>query len=257
MGGYVTVPVGVACKLLGIPLILHEQNAIPGLSNRLLRPLADQCFSGFPGTFKQASVRPVGNPVRPALAAVPPYQGPGSTFNILIFGGSLGAQSLNEIVPQALRLIPTSHRLSIVHQTGDPTREAAEKAYRDCPHEWRLENFIEDMPAHYAQADLIIARSGALTVSEIATVGRTAIFIPYPRAVDDHQTANAMHLVSCQAALCVQEKDLTSEALAQIILHLMTHPETLIDMAKRARTQTHQAALTTIVDYLESLPKKD
>ncbi|MGH8561955.1 MAG: undecaprenyldiphospho-muramoylpentapeptide beta-N-acetylglucosaminyltransferase, partial [Nevskiales bacterium] len=200
LGGFVAGPGGFAAWLLGRPLIIHEQNAIAGLTNRLLARLARRVLEAFPDTFPVSGKRlTVGNPVRPEIAALPPPEqrlaGRSGAVRMLVLGGSLGALALNRGVPQALALLPPELRPDVRHQAGR-TLDEANKAYAAAGLDIQPEAFIEDMAAAYAWADLLVCRAGALTVAELAAAGLPALLIPFPHAVDDHQSANAHYLVS-------------------------------------------------------------
>ncbi|WMO14829.1 undecaprenyldiphospho-muramoylpentapeptide beta-N-acetylglucosaminyltransferase [Pseudoalteromonas piscicida] len=237
MGGYVTGPVGVAAKLLGIPLVIHEQNAVAGMSNKLLAKIASRVLAGFPGAFNEQLALVVGNPVRASVAEISdkPVSVP---LNLLIVGGSLGAKALNETVPEGLKLLQqqiASIGLSIRHQSGKHNQDDTQQRYESAGINAEVSEFIHDMDAAYAWADLVICRAGALTVSEIAAAGKTAIFVPFPHAVDDHQTANAQFLVSAGAAFILQQTALTPETLATTLQPLVIEPQKIATMAAKAR----------------------
>lgn len=222
MGGFVCGPGGLAARSLGIDLYLHEQNAIPGLTNKLLAPLAKRVFCGFPPvSLSSEKVEVVGNPVRAEIEAVAPLQQESiaNQNTLLIIGGSRGARALNQVLPQALKLIDQHLRPKIQHQTGEADFAATQQAYAQAGVEADVQPFIENMAQAYAQARIVVARSGALTVSELMAVGRPAILIPFPFAVDDHQTANAQVMQKLSAADVIQQNDLTSTLLAQRISH--------------------------------------
>ncbi|ODB36761.1 undecaprenyldiphospho-muramoylpentapeptide beta-N-acetylglucosaminyltransferase [Pseudoalteromonas sp. BMB] len=237
MGGYVTGPVGVAAKLLGIPLVIHEQNAVAGMSNKLLAKIASRVLAGFPGAFSEKLAQVVGNPVRASVAEISdkPVSVP---LNLLIVGGSLGAKALNETVPEGLKLLQqqvASIGLNIRHQSGKHNQDDTQQRYESAGINAEVSEFIHDMDAAYAWADLVICRAGALTVSEIAAAGKTAIFVPFPHAVDDHQTANAQFLVSAGAAFILQQTALTPEMLATTLQPLVIEPQKIATMAAKAR----------------------
>jgi UDP-N-acetylglucosamine--N-acetylmuramyl-(pentapeptide) pyrophosphoryl-undecaprenol N-acetylglucosamine transferase len=243
MGGFVSAPGGLAARILGIPLVIHEQNAIAGMSNRYLARMARKVLQAFPASFPakvQAEV--IGNPVRAEIAQLAdPAERMGQRViqdqpvRLFVIGGSLGAQALNEQVPQALALLPKAQRPQVCHQAGKGKTEVAKQAYQDLGVQAEVCTFMDDMAEVYAQADLLICRAGALTVSEIATAGVAAIFIPFPYAVDDHQTANAQYLVAAGAARLIQQSELSAESLAQVLNELCADRRQLIEMAKRAR----------------------
>ncbi len=256
MGGFVTGPGGVAAKLSGKPLLIHEQNAIAGLTNKLLSRIANRVLQAFPNTFKGSKVGHTGNPVRSDIASLP---APAKRFTeregrlrLLVVGGSLGAMALNEVIPQALKMVPESQRPEVRHQSGkrhlDVTRAAYEKAGVDT----EVMPFIDDMAAQYEWADLVICRAGALTVSELALAGVASILVPYPYAVDDHQTANGGYLVEEAAALLVQQHDMTPDSLAQILKSYCSDVEDgrkkLVTMAENARRLAKPEATADVAE---------
>jgi len=233
LGGYVAFPGGMMASLLNRPLALHEQNAIAGLANRILAGLSDKAMVAFPEAIKGAEW--TGNPVRADIAAIPPpeqrfaaRQGP---LRLLVVGGSLGAQALNEAIPKALSLLP--QKFLVVHQAGEKHLEILKQNYLASGVEGELVAFIDDMARRYAAADLVICRAGAMTIAELAAGGMPSILVPFPHAVDDHQTANARFLADRGAAILVQQKDLSAERLASLIESL-DRPK-LLDMARKAR----------------------
>ncbi len=243
MGGYPSFPGGLMASLLRKPLVIHEQNAIAGLSNRLLACLADKVAVGFPAAFTHAEDKPIpcgkvrsiwtGNPVRAEISAAKTDKtdrtGP---LRILVIGGSLGAAALNRAVPQALSLIDKAERPEIVHQAGAKHLADLRERYAKLGVQADTRDFIEDMAAVYAWCDLAITRAGALTVAELAAARVPAFLVPYPHAVDDHQTRNAAFLVECGAARLIAETELSAERLAQFLRQLdRAH---LNDMARRA-----------------------
>jgi UDP-N-acetylglucosamine--N-acetylmuramyl-(pentapeptide) pyrophosphoryl-undecaprenol N-acetylglucosamine transferase len=233
MGGYVAFPGGMMASLLARPLAVHEQNAIAGLTNRVLAAVADKAMTAFPEALKGAEW--TGNPVRREIAAlaVPEArlagrQGP---LRLLVVGGSLGARALNDCVPQALaRLEP---RPSVVHQSGEKHLEALRASYRAAGVEGELLPFIDDMARRYAEADLVICRAGAITVAELSAGGVASVLVPFPHAVDDHQTANARFLADRGAAILLPQSRMTPERLAETLRAL--DRERLLDMARKAR----------------------
>lgn len=239
MGGFASGPGGAAAWLLRCPLVIHEQNARAGMTNRLLSVVADKVLEGFPHTFSaQTKVVYVGNPVRQAIEVLPlpdkrllPARG---RCRLLILGGSLGAQALNELVPHALARLQPDERPEIRHQTGDKHHEETKKLYKSMGMEADLVPFIKEMAEAYTWADVVICRAGALTIAELCAAGLGAVLVPYPFAVDDHQTANAEFMVRGQAAICWQQKDLTAEALADIVRQLIKSPERRLSMAQAA-----------------------
>jgi UDP-N-acetylglucosamine--N-acetylmuramyl-(pentapeptide) pyrophosphoryl-undecaprenol N-acetylglucosamine transferase len=243
MGGFVTGPGGVAAKLSGAPLLIHEQNAIAGLTNRLLSHLANRVLEAFPDTFSGTMVSHTGNPVRHDIAAIAApaerFAGREGQLHLLVVGGSLGALALNEMLPRALALMPEAIRPEVRHQSGKRHQEITCVAYEAAGVKGEVMPFIDDMAAQYAWADLVICRAGALTVSELALAGVAAILVPYPHAVDDHQSANGEYLVSEQAAQLVQQCDLTETVLAQMLTAFCSDVnegrKSLLAMAQNAR----------------------
>jgi UDP-N-acetylglucosamine--N-acetylmuramyl-(pentapeptide) pyrophosphoryl-undecaprenol N-acetylglucosamine transferase len=233
LGGYVAFPGGMMASLLNRPLALHEQNAVPGLANRVLSTVSDKVMVAFPEALKAAEW--TGNPVRGEIAAIASpesrFQGRQGPLRILVVGGSLGAQALNEAVPKALALLPAP--ASVVHQSGEKHLEALGKNYREAGVQGELVAFIDDMARRYAEADLVICRAGAVTIAELSAGGMASILVPFPHAVDDHQTVNARFLADQGAALLVPQSEVTAEKLAALIGSL--DRTRLLDMAKKAR----------------------
>lgn len=255
MGGYVSFPGAVAARLRGIPLVVHEQNAVAGLANRVLSRLAAAALTGFPAALPGG--RWVGNPVRRELLTVPPPQarfaGRQGPLRVLVVGGSLGAKALNEGMPAALAQLAPHERPVVTHQSGSAHFTALEQAYAHHGVEARLLPFIEDMGAALAEADLVISRAGAMTVAELAAVGVGAILVPFPHAVDDHQTANARFLVEGGAARLLPQSELTPERLAELLRGF--DRERCRQMALAARALARPEATVTIADELERLAK--
>jgi UDP-N-acetylglucosamine--N-acetylmuramyl-(pentapeptide) pyrophosphoryl-undecaprenol N-acetylglucosamine transferase len=239
MGGYVSGPGGLAAWILHIPLILHEQNAVLGLTNRLLAPLASRLLEGFPGTFlREERTEAIGNPVRASIAAVAPpdqrFAQAHTRLRLLVLGGSQGARALNETVPQAVACAGAQY-FDIRHQTGAPDQADTQAAYDKLGIAARVEPFIECMDQAYAWADLAVCRAGALTLAELTAAGVAAVLVPYPHAVDDHQTVNARYLSEGGAAVLVPQPELTAERLAEILREFLANPGRLRDMAGNAR----------------------
>lgn len=233
MGGYVAFPGGMMASLLARPLAVHEQNAIAGLTNRVLAAVADKAMTAFPDSLKGAEW--TGNPVRREIAALTApearFAGRQGPLRLLVVGGSLGAKALNDCVPQALaRLEP---RPLVVHQSGERHLEALRENYRAAGVEGELVPFIDDMARRYADADLVVCRAGAITVAELSAGGMASVLVPFPHAVDDHQTANARFLSERGAALLLPQSQLTPERLAQV-LRKLDRPR-LLEMARKAR----------------------
>ena len=255
LGGYIAFPAGMMSVLLGKPLILHEQNSVAGLVNKLLARVADRVFTAFPNVLKHAEW--VGNPLRPAFtrqldpaARFAQRRGP---LQVLVVGGSLGATALNELVPKALALIPAALRPRVTHQSGARQLEALRANYQSAGVDAELTPFIEDMAQAFADADLIICRAGASTVTEIAAVGAAALFVPFPSAVDDHQTANAKFLVMQGGGWLMQQHDLTPEKLA--IMLQKTERLALVQSALQAKNMQKIDATTHLVAACEELAR--
>ena len=233
LGGYVAFPGGMMASLWNRPLALHEQNAIPGLANKVLAQVSDKVMAGFPQALKNAEW--TGNPVRAEIAAIASpetrFQGRQGPLRILVVGGSLGAQALNESVPKALALM--SERPQVVHQAGEKHLDALRKHYAEAGVKGELVAFIDDMARRYAEADLVICRAGAVTIAELSAGGMASILVPFPHAVDDHQTANGKFLADHGAALLIQQRDLTPQKLAETIQGL--DRGRLLDLARKAR----------------------
>ncbi len=240
LGGFVTGPGGVAAWLTRHPLVIHEQNAVAGFTNRCLAPLARRVLEAFPGSFgREVHARAIGNPVRADISAVPPpaarFSGRGGPIRILVIGGSQGAARLNAIVPFALKRLAGSLVFDVRHQAGERWLEAGRASYAQAGVRADVRPFIEDMSEAYGWADLVICRSGALTVSELAAVGIGAILVPFPNAVDDHQAYNAQYLVREGAAVVIADRELTAERLAAELQRLCAGRGKLLAMAERAR----------------------
>ena len=258
MGGFVSGPGGLAAWLTRRPLVIHEQNATAGLTNRLLARLARVVLQAFPGSFNaRVAAETVGNPVRTDIAAIAPpaerYADRAGPLRLLVLGGSQGALALNRLVPAALARLPAERRPVVRHQCGERTRETAETAYRDTGIDVEILPFIEDMAAAYAWADAVVCRAGALTVAEIAAAGLPAIFVPYPAAVDDHQTANARGLSDAGAAVTVQERDIDEEQLAALLTDFLDSRESLALRAAKARALAAPDALNIIAEHCLTL----
>ncbi len=251
LGGFVSAPGGVAAWLTRKPLIIHEQNAVAGTANRLLAPLARQVFSAFPDAFsRRTRCTVIGNPVRADIAAVPKpeirfAQRADPRLRVLVIGGSQGARILNQTVPAALAGLPQASRPQVRHQAGKDL-ETARYAYTEAGVEATVEPFIDDMAEAYAWADLVIARAGALTVAELEAVGVAAILVPYPYAIDNHQTRNAEHFTAHGAGVVIADSELSPERLAAAIETLSNDRNALLKMAQTARAQAQVDAAKTL-----------
>ncbi len=250
MGGFASGPGGLMARVLGLPLVIHEQNRVPGLTNQWLARIAARVFEAFPGSFPPArGAVACGNPVRAEIAALPApderlaprLQGPGPR-RLLVLGGSLGAKVLNQTLPLALGRINAKQRPQVRHQAGDRTLAEAEQGYAQAGVTAEVTPFIADMAEAYAWADFVVCRAGALTVSELAAVGLPAILVPYPHAVDDHQTGNARFLSEAGAARLIPQTDLTAENLARQLMALLGDPALLLTMARTARAKAQPDA---------------
>ncbi|MGH8597898.1 MAG: UDP-N-acetylglucosamine--N-acetylmuramyl-(pentapeptide) pyrophosphoryl-undecaprenol N-acetylglucosamine transferase, partial [Gammaproteobacteria bacterium] len=250
-GGFVSGPGGIAAWLCRVPLVIHEQNAVAGLTNRVIRHIATRVLAGYPQTFNTAAAVVTGNPVRASIAEIPPpasrQHDPG-VLRVLVLGGSRGAHRLNEVVPEALGLLPDPRVIRVWHQTGASDLESARNVYRVHQIEAQVSTFIDDMTAAYQWADIVVCRAGAITVAEIAASGVASIFVPFPYAVDDHQAANAAYLADRGAAVILREHDLTAARLQQLLAELAANRPRLLQMACRARecafpNATHDVAI--------------
>lgn len=253
LGGYITFPGGMMSVLMGRPLVLHEQNSVAGMANRLLAGVADRVYTAFPDVMKKGAW--VGNPLRPEFLRQPPpderfasREGP---LRLLVVGGSLGAKALNELVPRALALIEEGERPLVLHQSGAKQIDELQANYQAAGVQAELTPFIEDTAGAFAAADLVICRAGASTVTELAAVGAAAVFVPFPSAVDDHQTTNAKFLVDAGGGWLAQQRDLTAGKLAQMLKD-MTRSE-LLQRARAAKTMQKTEATADIVAACEKL----
>jgi UDP-N-acetylglucosamine--N-acetylmuramyl-(pentapeptide) pyrophosphoryl-undecaprenol N-acetylglucosamine transferase len=235
LGGYVAFPGGMMASLLARPLAVHEQNAIAGLTNRILARVADRVLVAFPGALKNAEW--TGNPVRADIARIPApedrFAGRTGPLQLLVVGGSLGSQALNEAMPKALAQMPAQARPRVVHQSGERHLETLRANYAAAGVEGELVAFIDDMAQRYAEADLVLCRAGAITVAELSTGGMASVLVPFPHAVDDHQTANAAFLADRGAAILLPQKELQPERLAALIRGL--DRPLLLEIARKAR----------------------
>ena len=254
MGGFASGPGGLMAWMLDKPLIIHEQNAIAGFTNKVLAKFATTVLQAFPGVFKQAKT--TGNPVRQSICEITKPEKrfvqrreiPEANLRLLVIGGSLGATKLNEIIPLALAKIEKSTRPEVIHQTGLKNIETAKNQYIDAAVEAEVEAFIDDMPSVYEWADLVICRAGAMTVFELAAAGVASVLVPYPHAVDDHQTHNALYLEQAGAAIIKQQDELTVDWLVETIADFTASRQKLLDMAIAARKLAIPDSAKTIAD---------
>jgi UDP-N-acetylglucosamine--N-acetylmuramyl-(pentapeptide) pyrophosphoryl-undecaprenol N-acetylglucosamine transferase len=258
MGGYASFPGGAMAALLGRPLLIHEQNAVAGLANRVLAKVADRILCGFPDALPDSQW--VGNPVRPEIAGLPE---PAARFadrdalrlrarpmRLLVLGGSLGAAAINATVPRGLALIPEAERPAVLHQAGEKNLTALEANYAAVGVRADCVAFIDDMASAYGWADLVLCRAGALTVAELAAAGVASVLVPFPQAVDDHQTSNARFLADAGAAVLLPQRELTPEAVARI---KDCTPERLRMMAERARALARPEAAAAVARVCEEM----
>lgn len=261
MGGYVAGPGGVAAWLLRKPLVIHEQNAVAGTTNRLLAPLASRIFTGFPNAFADnISYTVVGNPVRRELLqarSTARYDYAGQRpLRLLVVGGSLGAAAINAVVPAAVqRLISECGAvIQVRHQTGDGHEADVCRDYGDLLGQGvSVAPFIEDMAGAYSWADLVLCRCGALTIAELSVVGRPAILVPLPHAIDDHQTANARVLADCGAATLLPQSDMNADSVFTLLQGYLSDPASLADMAVAAHAAAQPDAAQRVSDCCEEL----
>lgn len=250
MGGYVTGPGGLAARLCGVPLIIHEQNAVAGTANRSLAKWAARICQAFPDTFPaQKNVLTTGNPVRSAvLQAASDKNAISQPARLLVLGGSLGAEALNQLVPQAIALLPQEIRPEIWHQAGEGHAQRTQERYQSVALDAQVVPFIDDVAQAYAWADLVVCRAGALTVSELAVIGRAAFLLPLPHAIDDHQTKNAEFLAQHQAAVVLPQRTTTAQDLAAQLTEVFMHSHKLIEMAQQARNVAQPNATQQVVN---------
>jgi UDP-N-acetylglucosamine--N-acetylmuramyl-(pentapeptide) pyrophosphoryl-undecaprenol N-acetylglucosamine transferase len=255
MGGYIAFPGGMMASLANRPLVIHEQNSVAGLANKVLAGVADRVLVAFPDALPKSTF--IGNPVRDAIAALPAprarFTGRTGPLRVLVVGGSLGAAALNDLVPQALTRIPPESRPVVRHQAGAKHIDALCAAYRHAGVDAEAVAFIDDMAAAYAEADLVVCRAGATTVAELAAAGVASILVPFPFAVDDHQTTNAKYLADAGAAVLVQQRDLTADGLAALIGGMSR--ERLLGMAEKARSLGKPDATRAVADVCKSIAR--
>ncbi len=253
MGGYISFPGAMMASLLNRPLVIHEQNSIAGLANRVLSQVADRVLSGFPEVLKKAQW--VGNPVRSEISELPApeirYASRTGPVRVLVVGGSLGAQALNETVPQSLSLIDAQSRPVVTHQAGKKHIDDLRSAYAAAQVDAQLVDFIDDMAQCYGDSDLVICRAGALTCAELAAAGVASVLVPFPHAVDDHQTHNARFLENAGAAILVPQLELVPRKLADLLMSFTR--EKLLTMAQRARELARPHATQEVARVCEGL----
>jgi UDP-N-acetylglucosamine--N-acetylmuramyl-(pentapeptide) pyrophosphoryl-undecaprenol N-acetylglucosamine transferase len=254
MGGYITFPGGMMAALLGKPLVVHEQNSVAGLANRVLAGVADRVLTGFPDVLKNGEW--VGNPVRSEITSVPApavrCAERSGALHVLVIGGSLGAAALNEMVPQGMSQLNEGELPQIVHQAGEKHLEALKANYAAVGVTAHCVSFIEDMAGAYEWADLVICRAGALTIAELAAVGVPSILVPFPHAVDDHQTGNARFLVNVGGAFLLPQTDLTPDAIALVRNYSRAQ---LLEMATQARSQAKPDATSDVATICAEIAK--
>ncbi len=254
MGGYITFPGGVMARLAGVPLVVHEQNAVAGLANKTLSRIATRVLTGFPDTLPEGQW--VGNPVRADIAGLPDPEArfaaraTNEPLHVLVVGGSLGAQALNQNLPKAVAQLAASERPVIRHQTGPRDLVAVQSAYAAIDANADVQAFINDMASAFEWADVVVCRSGALTVAELAAAGVASVLVPFPHAVDDHQRVNAEFLVRGNAGHCVIQRELTVENLAQL---LRQSRDQLLQQAVAARALARPEAAQTVATICEAL----
>ena len=255
LGGYITFPGGMMSVLLGKPLVLHEQNSVAGLANKVLAGVADRIFTAFPDVFKKGQW--VGNPLRTDFLRMPGpatrFAGRSGPLKVLVLGGSLGAKALNDLVPRALALIPAGERPVVTHQSGARQMAALQANYAAAGVQAQLTPFIDNTAQAFADADLVICRAGASTVTEIAAVGAAALFVPFPFAVDDHQTRNADFLVRQGAGWQVPQAEMTPEWLAEMMQK--TERTTLLSTGLEAKKMQKIDATAHMVAACEELTR--
>ncbi len=251
-GGFASGPGGVAAKLMGLPLLVHEQNRAAGFTNRVLVKVARRVMTGFPGAFPSRE-EVVGNPVRDEIAALPPpaerFAGRSGPLRVLVLGGSQGARALNLAVPKAIATLPAGS-IDVRHQCGEKLRDEAAKAYADAGVSASVEAFITDMADAYAWADLVVCRSGASTLAELCAVGVGSVLVPFAQAVDDHQTRNADYLVERNAAVLLKQDDALADRLASALRRLIDDAGARLSMATAARALAKPDAADRIADII-------
>lgn len=262
-GGFASGPGGLAAKLSGIPLVIHEQNAVAGTTNRLLAKVANKVLAAFPSAFGEGgSEQIVGNPVREQIKNLAALQDRYADrakqklpLQLLVVGGSLGAKAINEFVPEALAELPLDARPQVWHQTGKGHAEATTALYMQHQVNAKVAEFIDDMAAAYAWADVVVCRAGALTVSELMMAGVASILIPLPSAIDDHQTFNAKNLTEAGAGIALVQKDLTAAKLAALLLTELADRNHLMSMAEKAQQLAKPDAAAQVADICEEVAR--
>ncbi|MDJ0877831.1 MAG: undecaprenyldiphospho-muramoylpentapeptide beta-N-acetylglucosaminyltransferase [Halieaceae bacterium] len=257
MGGYVSGPAGLAARLLWVPLVIHEQNSVAGTTNRLLRRFAAAVCTAYPRAFgASVTTRQVGNPVRAQLLAkgAADYDYDGSRpLRLLVVGGSLGAKAINEMLPQALAALPVDCAVQLRHQTGPTHAESVAALYGEQVGNVEILPYIEDMAGAYRWADLVLCRAGALTLAELTIIGRPAILVPLPNAIDDHQAHNAAWLAEAGGAIVMPQAEMTADAVAGLVAELAGAPERLSAMAHSALAAGSPAATADVADICEEV----
>ena len=255
LGGYISFPGGMMAVLAGKPLVLHEQNSVAGMANRVLAGVADRVFTAFPKVFAKGQW--VGNPLRPAFTQQPlpaaRFAGRSGPLRLLVVGGSLGASALNDVVPQALALIPAELRPQVLHQSGAKQIDALRANYAAAGVDATLTPFIDDTAQAFAEADVIVCRAGASTVTEIAAVGAAAVYVPFPSAVDDHQTTNARFIVDAGGGWLLPQGELGAEMLSNMLQNMQR--STLLERAEQAKNMQKIEATTAVVRACEELAR--
>ncbi|GAB2490248.1 undecaprenyldiphospho-muramoylpentapeptide beta-N-acetylglucosaminyltransferase [Arenimonas alkanexedens] len=253
-GGYAAGPGGICAWLLRRPLLVHEQNRAPGLTNRVLARVARRVLCGFPGSFPGRDTVDVGNPVRPAIAALPPpaqrFAGRSGPVRLLVLGGSQGAHALNTALPKLLERLPEAQRPSVRHQCGERHADASRAVYARAGVAASVEPFIADMAAAYAWADLVVCRAGALTLAELCAAGVGSLLVPFPKAVDDHQTRNAEYLVERGAARLLPEGEAFGPRLLDALSALLVDAPARLAMAEAARAAARPDAAERVADLV-------
>ncbi|MBB1485481.1 undecaprenyldiphospho-muramoylpentapeptide beta-N-acetylglucosaminyltransferase [Oceanospirillum sediminis] len=248
LGGFASGPGGLAAWIMRVPLFIHEQNAVAGMTNRWLNRFARKTFAAFPGAFAEDKAVVSGNPVRNELFDIAPVCTENERYHLLVVGGSLGAQAINDCLPEALSSIPEHQRPVVRHQSGKGKKDRTCQAYQAVNIDSDVTEFIDDMHQAYSWADLVLCRAGALTVSELAAAGRASVLVPLPIAVDDHQTANARFLVHEKAAVLMPQKEMNASTLAKVLTDLSADKKQLKQMGLNARKAAQPRATSQVVD---------